>query len=52
MTTVSTTKTAVTATPKATLSAPLSVSEVRMQQEMMAMRETDQWMTEHYRNRA
>ncbi len=26
-------------------------TDVRMQQEMMIMRETDQWMTEHYRSR-
>ena len=25
---------------------------VRMEQEMMIMRETDQWMMEHYKNRS
>lgn len=27
-------------------------SRIQMQQEMMIMRETDQWMTEHYTMRA
>ena len=27
-------------------------SRVRMEQEMMIMRETDQWMSEHYKTRA
>ncbi len=27
-------------------------SRVRMEQEMIIMRETDQWMTEHYKMRA
>ncbi|NOS67474.1 MAG: hypothetical protein HOO67_03885 [Candidatus Peribacteraceae bacterium] len=39
-------KTAAQTAQKATLP-----PTVRMQQEMMIMRETDQWMTEHYNSR-
>ena len=31
---------------------PTLPSRVRMEQEMMIMRETDQWMCEHYKTRA
>ncbi len=34
-----------------TVQTPTLPSPVRMQQEMMIMRETDQWMCEHYKNR-
>ncbi len=34
-----------------TASKPTLPSRVRMEQEMMAMRETDQWMCEHYKQR-
>ena len=30
---------------------PTLASSIRMQQEMMIMRETDQWMAEHYKSR-
>ena len=43
----STTQKAPATAQKATLPSP-----IRVQQEMMAMRETDQWMTEHYKSRA
>lgn len=31
---------------------PILPSRVKMEQEAMIMRETDQWMTEHYKKRA
>lgn len=41
-----------TATTETTIQKPTLPSAERSQQEMMIMRETDQWMAEHYRNRA
>ena len=45
----STRKTSVTVTPVKNHELP---SRVRMEQEMIIMRETDQWMAEHYKSRA
>ncbi len=44
--------TATTKTPVKTAQKPTLPPTVRMQQEMMVMRETDQWMTEHYKSRS